>query len=149
MIKQIEIKEQKYKRVKNGFSKRKIWEASDGKKFDFKRDAEAHEALLERTAFDEKVKKLKRLDVWYETFNYIPDIWYYAGTEEELEIIKRHLGINSSYVRWDNDIEFKVGDWYGYDVDYGGDCYPDTRIITSLTIIKKRMNDFLKNFYNT
>jgi hypothetical protein len=139
-----------YKQIPNGTKNIIIFVASDGKEFKgitAEEDCIKHEQQLEHNKNWSFVKRINPL--W--DISDIPDDWFYASTEKELELIKRYVGFYDNYNKvyvngFDrNASELNVGDWISYINKDGGD-YRGSISIYTFEYVKQEIEKFLKSF---
>jgi|WetSurSiteA1Bulk_404760.scaffolds.fasta_scaffold01794_8 hypothetical protein len=126
-----EITEPNYVTIQKGNKTRKIkqYQAEDGKIFDKKDEAENHDFKL-------KFDKIEHIGD-----NVISELgydWYRAKNEDELALIKERLVWSYSYVHGLENI--KVGEWFNYRIDNGGD-YRDNIYFTTLSEFENEISE--------
>lgn len=131
-----EIVEPNYVTVQKGTKVRKVkqYKASDGKIFDTEREAEYYEIKLE---FD-KIEHVRCIDV----VSVLGSTWYKAKDEYELETLKMEL--THSYANIYGLDNIKVGEWFNYRCEDGGD-YRDTITFLTLPEFEKEVSDLMKS----
>ena len=147
-MKEITLKEPKYKYVKAGFLEKTIFETEDGKKFNNKKEAEIHENEL---AVSKRINKLKTVEPEVDIDINSYSLWYYVEKEEDIPWIIQAteqdyvtVFFNGEYSR-DLFTEIKVGDWVTTHYTDGGDSRGRLGYYT-LKYIKQDIKKFLDSF---
>lgn len=114
----------------------------NGMAFSTEQDAIAYEAGFN---YNKKLKAIKSKKVYNELFEY--EQWYSPKNEEELETIKKELGLQNIALHCNLKVDgnVKPGEWISGYIEDGGDTW-DTIHICTLTWLKQKMEEFLENF---
>ncbi len=143
-----------YKTIKAGTKQVEMYIASDGREFTG-RNAERDCSLYELALLRIKMwNNITHVDL--EELVRLPVEWWYASNEEELEMIKNHVGFYDKYNYIhvnDEKIQrtstkpcvLNVGDWIGYIFDDAGDYRGDTHIYTK-SYIAEKLSAFNRRF---
>lgn len=138
-----------YKQVKSGTKEIQIYETEDGMQYTDEKEAIEHEEYLKKEKkLSEISTKILDLDMVLDSFGGYK--WYFADTQEHLDIILDKLYQNgyvnnfSNGKKFDRSI-FKVGDWITSLYIDGGD-YRSNNYIYTLDYMKETFYNFLKNF---
>lgn len=140
-----------YKTVKSGTKEVEIYIASDGREFTGKKveqDCSLYELALLRLKKWQNVTHINT-----EELIQIPDEWWLASDEEELEMVKSHVGFYDKYNfvsingkdRRNSSHDLKVGEWIGYVHTYGGDSRGDIDVYT-ISYIQQKLKEFHMRF---
>jgi hypothetical protein len=132
------IKQPKYSTKVTGYKNVTVYISEDGREFTSKKQAEEYEEGIE---YNKKFNLIKnfRADLDFELND---EPWYYASSEEELEMIKHKIGFYDKYNVVHVYGELEVGSWITSRYWDGGD-YRGTTSIYSLNYIKNEIQKFL------
>jgi len=126
-----------------------FWEASDGATFIDQKSCKSHEAFLEqrekKLAQELKFKTIKKARIIENEVFSIPfiDTFYFASSEEELEMIKVKGSFYDNYTDLDVYGELIPNEWITFYRENGGD-YKDEVSFYTLSYIKEEMKNFLE-----
>jgi hypothetical protein len=126
-----------------------VYIARNGREFETEKKCLDYEKQLD---YQDKFDKIKKVVILDDSF--FADTWFYAGDEEELEMIKRHFDYMDSY----NNVkvnglskkngDLKVGDWIAMEYSDGGD-YRGDRYFYTLSYIMDCVSSFQNSFMST
>jgi len=147
------LKKEVFRTISIGTKDVTVFEASDGREFESKKDCELYETALEDKRRFDAIKTV-RFDIDGGR-SLIPEIWYMAKSDDELEIVKREIGFyNKSDYVWINDIAkgnnkkgLSLGEWMGSVIVDGGDSKDDLMIYTA-SYLKEKLSPFIEFLMN-
>lgn len=112
-------KQQQYKQIKAGVKDVESWLTSDGVYHDTEAKALKRQAELDKVQAEIelwKTIKTKKFNDEHGLFN-IPDTFYFAGNQEQFNLITRQLMLDRNshhFVNGYSKNSLKVGDWIGH-----------------------------------
>jgi hypothetical protein len=131
---------------------KEVWVADDGTEFNSEISCRVHEKKIAEATKVEAITK-RRIDVDLDLD--ASTVWWYAGTEDELETIKNHLGfyvkgvhvyVNNVFVFGEKPEPLKVGDWISVDTFDGGDYNPDKYYFSTLEYLVSQCRDVISAY---